>query len=434
MNSNGFIALGRGIMCLFLLTVSLMVQAANPVKVTGRVTDTTGELMIGVTIQEKGTSNGTITDMNGTYNLTLTTKDPILVVSYIGYQTQEKKVNGTVLDITLQDDVTTLDEVQVVGYGTMRKVSVVGAQSTLKMEHIKAPVANMSSILAGRISGLVAVQRTGVPGQDDSDIWIRGISSMTNTNKGPLILVDGIERDFKQLDPEDIESVTVLKDAASTAVYGVRGGNGVILITTKPGIVSEPKFSVDYYEGFTRLTRIPDLVDGYEYMDAVNEAYNNTYGAPYYSQQYIENTKMANGLIPNTSNDRTVNKYLYPNVDWMKELYKNFGRNRRANLNVRGGAPNASYYISLSYYDESGLTKTDPKQPYSTEISYNRYNFLTNINLKATKKTTMDVGVNGWFSSGNYPAVDLNDIFSKAMMINPVIYPVEYPDGSNPRF
>ena len=230
MNSNGFIALGRGIMCLFLLTVSLMVQAANPVKVTGRVTDTTGELMIGVTIQEKGTSNGT--------NLTLTTKDPILVVSYIGYQTQEKKVNGTVLDITLQDDVTTLDEVQVVGYGTMRKVSVVGAQSTLKMEHIKAPVANMSSILAGRISGLVAVQRTGVPGQDDSDIWIRGISSMTNTNKGPLILVDGIERDFKQLDPEDIESVTVLKDAASTAVYGVRGGNGVILITTKPGIVS----------------------------------------------------------------------------------------------------------------------------------------------------------------------------------------------------
>ena len=424
MNSNGFIALGRGIMCLFLLTVSLMVQAANPVKVTGRVTDTTGELMIGVTIQEKGTSNGTITDMNGTYNLTLTTKDPILVVSYIGYQTQEKKVNGTVLDITLQDDVTTLDEVQVVGYGTMRKVSVVGAQSTLKMEHIKAPVANMSSILAGRISGLVAVQRTGVPGQDDSDIWIRGISSMTNTNKGPLILVDGIERDFKQLDPEDIESVTVLKDAASTAVYGVRGGNGVILITTKPGIVSEPKFSVDYYEGFTRLTRIPDLVDGYEYMDAVNEAYNNTYGAPYYSQQYIENTKMANGLIPNTSNDRTVNK----------ELYKNFGRNRRANLNVRGGAPNASYYISLSYYDESGLTKTDPKQPYSTEISYNRYNFLTNINLKATKKTTMDVGVNGWFSSGNYPAVDLNDIFSKAMMINPVIYPVEYPDGSNPGF
>lgn len=434
MNSNGFIAIGKGVICFFLLAVSLMVRAADPVKVTGRVTDTTGELMIGVTIQEKGTSNGTITDMNGTYNLLLTTKNPILVVSYIGYQTQEKKVTGTVIDITLQDDVTTLDEVQVVGYGTMRKVSVVGAQSTLKMEHIKAPVANMGSILAGRISGLVAVQRTGIPGQDDSDIWIRGISSLTNTNKGPLILVDGIERDFKQLDPEDIESVTVLKDAASTAVYGVRGGNGVIIITTKPGVVSEPKFSVDYYEGITSLTRVPDLADGYQYMDAVNEAYVHSTGAPYYSDKYIENTKIANGLLPNTTNDRTINKYLYPNVDWMKELYKDLGRNRRANLNVRGGAPNASYYISLSYYDESGLTRTDPKQPYNTEISYNRYNFLTNVNLKATKKTTLDVGVNGWFSSGNYPYLDLKDTFEKAMMINPVIYPVAYPDGRSPGF
>lgn len=435
MNSNGFITLGKGVFCLFLLAVSLIVQAAEPVRVTGRVTDTTGELMIGVTIQEKGTSNGTITDMNGTYSLQLTTKNPVLLISYIGYQSQEKKVNGSVVDITLQDDVTTLDEVQVVGYGTMRKVSVVGAQSTLKMDHIKAPVANMSSILAGRISGLVAVQRTGVPGQDDSDIWIRGISSMTNTNKGPLILVDGIERDFKQLDPEDIESVTVLKDAASTAVYGVRGGNGVILITTKPGVVSEPKFSIDYYEGFTRLTRVPDLVDGFQYMDAVNEAYINTegLGSPYYSEQYIENTKMANGLIPNTG-DRTVNKYLYPNVDWMKEIYKDMGRNRRANLNVRGGAPNASYYISLSYYDETGLTRTDPKQAYSTEITYNRYNFLTNISLKATKKTTLDVGVSGWFSTGNYPAQKLDDIFQKTMTTNPVIYPVEYPDGRSPGF
>lgn len=433
MDSNGLIAMRKGIICFFLLAVSLIAQAADPVKVTGRVTDTTGELMIGVTIQEKGTTSGTITDINGAYTLMLTTKNPVLVISYVGYESQEKKVNGSVVDITLKDDVTALDEVQVVGYGTMRKVSVVGAQSTLKMDHIKAPVANMSSILAGRISGLVAVQRTGVPGQDDADIWIRGISSMTNTNKGPLILVDGIERDFKQMDPEDIESVTVLKDAASTAVYGVRGGNGVILITTKPGIVSEPKFSIDYYEGFTKLTRTPDLVDGFQYMNAVNEAYMNTEKVPYYSEQYIKNTQMANGMIPNTG-DRTVNKYLYPNVDWMKELYKNVGRNRRANLNVRGGAPNASYYISLSYYDESGLTRTDSKQPYSTEISYNRYNFLTNVSLKATKKTTLDVGVNGWFSSGNYPAEKLDDIFKKAMSVNPVLYPVEYPDGRNPGF
>lgn len=433
MNYRKITTLKRGGFLLLLSLFTLLLQAQDPAKVTGRISDSTGELLIGVTVLEKGTTNGTVTDMNGTYTITTTTTKPVLQVSYIGYKPAEKTVNSTVLDFLLEENVNELDEVQVVGYGTMRKVSVVGAQSTLKMEHIKAPVANMSSVIAGRISGVVAVQRTGVPGQDDADIWIRGISSMTNTNQGPLILVDGIERDFNQLDPEDIESVTVLKDAASTAVYGVRGGNGVIIITTKPGVVSAPRFSVDYYEGITHLTRKPSLVDGYQYMDAVNEAYKNSYGQPYYSEQYITNTKMANGLLPHNG-DTSINKYLYPNVDWMSELYKKLGHNRRANVNIRGGAPNASYYISLSYYNEGGLTKTDPTQGYSTEITYDRYNFMSNINLKATKKTAIDVGVSGWFSSGNYPAVGLGDIFSKAMMINPVIYPVLYPDGSNPGY
>jgi TonB-linked SusC/RagA family outer membrane protein len=401
-------------------------------QVTGRVADENGELMIGVTVREKDTGNGTITDINGTYHITTAT-NTVLVVSYVGYQTQEKKVTGTVVDFVMKEDVGLLDEVQVVGYATQRRVSIVGAQSTLKMEHVKTPGANMSNVLAGRVSGLVAVQRTGIPGQDDSDIWIRGISSMTNTNQGPLMLVDGIERDYKQIDPEDIESVTILKDASSTAVYGVRGGNGVIIITTKPGIVSEPKFTADYYEGFTNLTRLPDLVDAYQYMDAANEAYRNSYGQPYYSDQYIENTKMADGLIAHNG-DPTVNKYLYPNVNWMDALYNKSGRNRRANMNIRGGAPNASYYVSLSYYDEKGLTKTDPNQSYNTEITYNRYNFLTNINLKATQKTNIDVGVNGWFSAGNYPIQSMDHIFGRAMNINPVMYPVEYPGGQNPGF
>lgn len=166
-------------------------------------------------------------------------------------------MQGTLCDLILNEDVGALDEVVVTGYTTQKKVSVLGAQSTLKMEHVKAPVSNLSSIFAGRIPGVVSVQRTGVPGQDDSDIWIRGISTMTNTNEGPLVLVDGIERSFSQLDPEDIESVTVLKDAASTAVYGVRGGNGVIIITTKPGKVSKPQFSFDLYQVSHSLPRCP---------------------------------------------------------------------------------------------------------------------------------------------------------------------------------
>jgi TonB-linked SusC/RagA family outer membrane protein len=419
---------------LFSLTISLSAQN-SPNKVSGRVTDTQNELIIGAIIEEKGTSNGTVTDMNGIYNLVLTTQNPVLLVSYMGYIKQEKKVNASLMDFILKEDIAVLDEVQVIGYGTQKKVSVVGAQSSLKMETIKAPVANMSTILAGRVSGLVAVQRSGVPGHDDADIWIRGISTLTNVNQGPLVLVDGIERSFNQLDPEDIESVTVLKDASSTAVYGVRGGNGVIIITTKPGVVSEPKFTFDYYEGVSRFTQLPKLVDAYQYMDAVNEAYLNTpnvsKGKVFYSDQYILNTQMANGLLPNTGG-RTVNKYLYPDVNWLDELYNKWGYNRRANMNIRGGAPNASYYISLSYYDEKGLTKTDPTQTYSTEITFNRYNFLSNINLKASQKTVVDVGVNGWFSSGNYPSQDLTEIFTRAMNINPVLYPVKYPDGKNP--
>ncbi len=429
--------------CLLLLAVILFSLSASaaPINVTGRVQDTNGDPLIGVTVTEKGTQNRVITDVNGTYNISCTTDNPVLVVEYIGFISEERKVTGTLVDIVLTEDVSKLDEVVVTGYSTTKKISVLGAQSTMKMEHVKAPVGNLSSVLAGRVSGVVSVQRTGVPGQDDSDIWIRGISTLTNRNEGPLVLVDGIERSFNDIDPEDVESITVLKDASSTAVYGVRGGNGVIIITTKPGVVGKPKFTFDFYQGITSLTKTPELVDGIEYMNAVNEAYQNTYGRIYYSDQYITNTKIANGMpltaaeqeyAATVAGDRTINKYLYPNVNWMKEIYNKYGWNRRANANIRGGAPNATYYVSLSYYQEAGLTKTDPLQDYSSEIRYDRYNFLTNINLKATKTTNIDIGVSGYLSSGNYPAQSLDDIYSHAMSTNPVIYPVVYPNGENP--
>lgn len=435
---------------LLLLTLVLSIPAlAGPIKVSGRVQDVEGEPLIGVSIQEKGTTNAAVTDINGSYAITVDEK-ATLVVSYVGFKTEERKVTGTLIDIVLHEDVSKLDEVTIVGYTTAKKVSVLGAQSALKMDQVKTPVANMTSVLAGRVSGVVSVQRTGVPGQDDSDIWIRGISTLTNRNEGPLVLVDGIERSFNNLDPEDIESITVLKDAASTAVYGVRGGNGVIIITTKPGEVSKPKFSFDIYQGITSLTKVPDLTNGIQYMNAVNEAYVNSGKNPYYGDGQIIATKMANNF-PLTASDNayidanrelfynadgtrraSINPYLYPNVDWMDQLYHKYGYNTRANVNIRGGAPNASYYISLSYFTEKGLTKTDKSQDYSSEITYDRYNFLTNVNLKASKTTNLDVGVSGWLSSGNYPRESLNDIFSRAMTGSPVMYPVEYPNGESP--
>lgn len=422
----------RGLWIVTLLWAFHLVVWAQNSSVTGRVSDENGELLIGVNVQEKGSSNGVITDANGQYKLTLTTKNPVLIVSYIGYKQQEVKVNKQkVVDIVLVEDVAALDEVVVVAYGHQRKVSVVGAQSSMKMAEIKAPTANLSSSIAGRLAGVVAVQRTGEPGHDDSDIWIRGISTFTNQNSKPLVLVDGVERGFNNLDPEDIESFTVLKDASATAVYGVRGANGVILIKTKPGKVGKPQFSADYYESFVTLVKKPDLADAITYMEAANEAYMDTRNQLLYTPQYIEATRKANGLMAN-DNPTMYNPYLYPAVNWMDELFNDWGHNRRVNMSVRGGVPNATYYVSLTYYNERGLTRTAQMENYDANMRYDRYNYTANLNLKPTTTTTLDLGFSGYLSVGNYPQESTQSLFSSAMSINPVYLPRMMPDGSVP--
>lgn len=422
----------RTCMLMVMLLAVSTVAFAQSSSLVGRVTDEKGELMTGVTIQEKGTSNATITDLNGQYTLKLSSDNPVLVVSFIGFKTQEIKVGRQkVLDVVLVEDVSELEEVVVVAYGNQRKVSVVGAQSSVKTEDIKMPTANLSSAIAGRLPGVVAVQRTGEPGHDDSDIWIRGISTFTNQNSKPLVLVDGVERSFNNIDPEDIESFTVLKDASATAVYGVRGANGVIIVKTKPGKVGKPQFNVDYYEGFTTLTQKPKLANAYQYMEAANEAYMDTKGSLLYTPQYIEATKKANGVLPN-DNPSMYNKYLYPAVNWMNELFRDLGHNRRANVSIRGGVPNATYYVSLSYYNESGLTRTAEMENYDANMRYDRYNYTANLNLKPTETTTIDLGFSGYLSTGNYPQQSTSDLFSSAMSINPVYFALEMPDGSIP--
>ena len=422
----------RGKVLIILFCTLLMAEGLSAQSVAGRVMDEKGEKLAGVTIQEKGTSNGTVTDINGQYNLRLEGEDPVLKISYVGFKPQEISVNKRkVVDIVLQEDISSLDEVVVVAYGDQRKVSVVGAQSALKMDKVKIPTANLSSVVAGRLAGVVAVQRTGEPGHDNSDIWIRGISTFTNQNSRPLVLVDGVERSFNNINPEDIESFTILKDASATAVYGVRGANGVILVKTKPGKVGKPQFTVDYYESLVTLTKRPQLADAYTYMDAANEASLNTNGKLLFTNQYIEATKMAHGLLPN-SDPRMFNEYLYPAVDWMGELFNDFGHNRRANVSVRGGVPNATYYVSLSYYNEVGLTRTAVMENYNANMRYDRYNYTANLNLKPTETTTIDLGFNGYLSVGNYPQISTGDLFAGAMSINPVYFPLMMPDGSVP--
>ena len=414
---------------LLLLTCSVTVWAQGSF-VTGRVSDEKGELLIGVSVQEKGTTNGTITDMNGQYTLKLSTGNPILLISYIGYKPQEVKVaKQKIVDVVLVEDVSSLDEVVVVGYGNQRKVSVVGAQSTMDVKDIKMPAASLSSAISGRIAGVVAVQRSGEPGHDESDIWIRGLSSLLGQSSSPLVLVDGVERSFNNIDPEDIESFTVLKDASATAVYGVRGANGVVIVKTKPGKVGKPQFSVDYYESFTRLTKKVDMADAYTYMDARNEAQMNTSGTLKYSAAYIEATKKANGLLPN-DNPRLYNPYLYPAIDWADNLFNDWGHNRRGNINIRGGVPNANYYASLSYYGETGMTRNFKLENYNTQMKYDRYNFTSNLNLKPTSKTTVDLGFSGYLGQGHYPQSSTSSLYAACMDVNPVIYPLLLPNGT----
>lgn len=422
----------RAILLVVLMLVSSLAMHAQNRSVTGRVSDEKGDLLVGIAVQEKGTTNGVMTDDNGQYSLTLTTSNPVLVISSLGYVTQEIPVGRSrVIDVALAEDISELDETVIVGYGTQRKISVVGSQSSMTMDEIKMPTASLSSAISGRLAGVVSVQRTGEPGHDESDIWIRGISTFAGQSSSPLVLVDGVERSFNNIDPEDIESFTVLKDASATAVYGVRGANGVILIKTKPGKIGKPQFSVDYYESLVTLTQTPELADAYQYMDAANEAYMNTNGTLLYSPQYIEATKKANGVLPN-DNPRLYNEYLYPAVNWMDEIFNKAGRNRRVNMSVRGGVPNATYYVSLTYYNERGLTRTARMENYDANMRYDRYNYTANLNLRPTESTTIDLGFSGYLSSGNYPQESTQSLFSSAMAINPVYLPLTMPDGSIP--
>ncbi len=408
-----------------LLLVFLMILSVQDfygqesVTITGTVTDNNSLPLPAVSVMEKGTQNGTQTDFDGKYTITVNS-GATLIFTYVGMNPLEMSVDGkTVIDVAMENDPQALDEVVLVGYGKQKKISVVGAQSTIEPAELQQPVANISSMLAGRVAGLTGVQRSGLPGYDGADIWIRGISNISGGNS-PLILVDGVQRSLDNLDPRDIKSFTVLKDASATAVYGIRGANGVILIETKRGQIGKPEISVDYNEGITQFTQMPDLADGVLYMNLANEALTTRGQVARYSQETIERT--ANNYDP----------LLYPNVDWFDEVFDDFGRNRRVSANVSGGAEQARYYVSLGYYDETGLFVTDGLENYDSDTKFKRYNFTSNLTVDITPITEMHLGIQGYVSEGNYPSEGVGNIFSQAMLVPPVEYPVLYPGGFIP--
>ena len=399
-------------------TVAGVEQQQTKRTITGTVvTGDTNEPAVGATVYLRNSTTGTITDTDGKFSITVEGLGGVLDFSYIGYKSQEVALVGqTSINVTLQPDNEVLDEVVVVGYGSQRKESVVGAISTLDVTKLIVPTSNLSTALAGQLSGIVAMSRSGEPGKNSAaDFYIRGVSSFTG-NTSPLVLVDGVERDLDLVDTEDIASFSILKDASASAVYGVRGANGVILITTKKGAVGKPQVNVRTEFGFTQPTKKPKMVNSAQWAELYNEAYSTNY----YSAEDIEMYR--SGADPD----------LYPNVDWFDTMFNNMAANQRVNLNITGGSDIVRYYVAGSFYNESSIYKNAGNiYGYDSSIRYNKFNFRANVDLNLTKSTVINLNLANIYEKSFGPGFGDtdSDIWSYLFMTSPNAFPVEYSDG-----
>ncbi len=408
----------------FILSYSFEARSQSTQKtITGTVVDADQVPIMGANIIVNGTTIGTITDFDGIYSITMPVTAVSLNISFVGYATQTITIGmQTKIDVILEIDAAGLDEVVIVGYGKQKKASVVGAQSTIKASELRSPSANLSTAIAGRIAGVVATQRGGGPGADGAALFIRGIGTFASSPQSPLLVVDGVpDRDINNIDPEDIESFTVLKDATATAVYGTRGANGVILINTKSGRIGKPTINAEYNHGITKFTELPEFIDGPNFMRLYNEGLIMRGRTPAYTEDVI------------AKHESQIDPDLYPNVDWYDVLFNDFGSNDRVTVNVNGGSEAAQYYLSAGYYGETGLFKADNIDSYNSELKLNRFNFTSNLNLNITKTTKLDFGINGYITDYNRPAYGVNDIFNLATSSSPHTIPAQYSNGQWPQ-
>lgn len=394
-------------------------QQAGDRTIKGTVIDAeTQEPLIGVTVWVKDTSIGTITNIDGEYTVKVPNVNNVLVFSFIGFDTKEVMIGGkTEINVSMSEATdSVLDEVVVVGYGTQKRESVIGAISSLDVTNLKTPASKVSNMLAGQLAGVVSMNRSGEPGAG-SDFYIRGISTF-GSNKNPLVLVDGIERSIDLVDPEDIETFSVLKDATATAVYGVRGANGVLLITTRKGKEGKPAIYVRGELGKITPVKMPKYANAVQWAEMYNEAYraaNN--GMNFYSDEALQ--KYKDGSDPD----------LYPNVNWMKALYKTWTSSQRANVNVSGGGTMVRYFVSGGLYNEGSIFKEEKKATgYDSELKFNRVNFRTNLDINLTTSTILNVNIANVYEKKNSPG-ELGNIWGYASSTSPNYFPVKYSDG-----
>lgn len=321
-------------------------QAPKGITINGTVRDAQQNPLIGVNVIIKGTTIGTTTDMNGNYFLEVPNQDAILTFSYIGFESQEVKVGGQInINVNMEEESNNLEEVVVVGYGSQKKVSVVGSITAIEPEQLQQGTTRaISNNLAGQLAGVIAVQRSGEPGADGSDFWIRGISSFKSSGTKPLVLVDGIERTLDDLSAAEIESFSVLKDAAASAVYGVRGANGVIIVKTKRGQLGKPRVNFHMEQGFTQPTQLPDYIGSADYLSLMDELYMDAGNPnPLYGEELINKYRSGEDWE------------LYPDVNWLDAISKDMASNTRGDLTITGGSDILRYALVASYYGERGI-------------------------------------------------------------------------------
>lgn len=389
----------------------------------GLVKDEQGNPIIGASIQLKNTGTGVITDLDGLFQIQVTDKNSVIVISYIGYVTQEISVGDrSSITVQLKEDTKSLEEVVVTAFGaTQKKETMVGAIQQVRPAELKVPSSSLSTSFAGRMAGVIAIQRSGQPGADGADFWIRGKSTFGDAT-GVLIVLDGVEissSDLNALDPEVIESFSILKDATATAMYGTRGANGVMIVTTKSGQdLLKPIINFRLETSMSQLTSVPEMIGGVDYMKLYNEA--------------LTTRGITTGLYDDTkirATEQGLNPLVYPNVDWYNEMFNKNAFAQRFNFNIRGGKKAVTYFMSASVKHDAGNLKSLSKDyfSYNNNINVMRYDFVNNLSIKATNTTKISLGLNVSLRDWKGPSAGVDGIFSMSREASPVDFPIVYP-------
>ena len=410
-----------GLLSLLALFAMALDVSAQKRTVSGHVTDTEGVPMVGVGILVKGEGRGVISGQDGSWSISVSPEN-VLEFSLLGFQTQEITVGDrTVIDVRLELKANELDDVTVVAFAKQKKESIIASVSAVNPKELKIPSSNLTTALAGRVSGVISYQVSGEPGQDNAQFFVRGISSFgASAKKDPLILIDNIEMsssDLARLTTDDIASFSVMKDATAAALYGARGANGVILITTKSGMEGKAKLNFRYETSISQPTREVEFADPVTYMSLHNEAVKtrNPIAPAPYSQEKIANTRLA---------DRNTN--VFPATDWYDMLFKPATVNQRFNFNLSGGGQISNYYISGAYTRDNGVLKSDSNNNFTNNINLNKYVLRANFNVNVTKSTKVTIRLHGAFDDYQGPLQGGSELYEMAMNANPVAFPAFY--------